>query len=142
MMQTIYNMLTGQIVSTTNRTFGLDLPENFGIIPGSYNAETQYIDAQGQPQDLPQPPQDGQPYKFDWATKTYVPVSQTVTADSQRDQRNALLAEIDRISATRFASLTESQQQELQDYRQALLDVPQQAGFPESVTWPTKPDWL
>lgn len=25
------------------------------------------------------------------------------------------------------------------DYRQALRDVPQQAGFPENVTWPTKP---
>jgi hypothetical protein len=25
------------------------------------------------------------------------------------------------------------------DYRQALRDVPAQAGFPENVTWPTKP---
>ena len=25
------------------------------------------------------------------------------------------------------------------DYRQALRDIPQQAGFPENVTWPTKP---
>jgi len=25
-------------------------------------------------------------------------------------------------------------------YRQALRDIPQQAGFPESVMWPTKPE--
>ena len=25
-------------------------------------------------------------------------------------------------------------------YRQALRDLPQQAGFPENVTWPTKPE--
>ena len=25
------------------------------------------------------------------------------------------------------------------DYRQALRDVPAQAGFPENITWPTKP---
>jgi len=25
------------------------------------------------------------------------------------------------------------------DYRQALRDVPAQAGFPEDITWPTKP---
>ena len=25
------------------------------------------------------------------------------------------------------------------EYRQALRDVPQQSGFPESVTWPTPP---
>jgi hypothetical protein len=26
------------------------------------------------------------------------------------------------------------------DYRQALRDLPSQAGFPNSVTWPTKPE--
>jgi polyphosphate kinase len=34
------------------------------------------------------------------------------------------------------------QQQELQVYRQALLDVPQQSGFPEDVVWPEQPAWL
>jgi len=29
---------------------------------------------------------------------------------------------------------------EWQPYRQALRDVPQQAGFPDSVDWPTPPD--
>ena len=27
-----------------------------------------------------------------------------------------------------------------QDYRQALRDIPQQAGFPADITWPTKPE--
>jgi len=27
-----------------------------------------------------------------------------------------------------------------QDYRQALRDIPQQAGFPTDITWPTKPE--
>ena len=26
------------------------------------------------------------------------------------------------------------------DYRQALRDVPEQEGFPDSITWPTKPE--
>jgi pyruvate,orthophosphate dikinase len=30
----------------------------------------------------------------------------------------------------------------LQEYRQALLAVPQQPGFPDQVIWPTKPSWL
>lgn len=142
MIQTIYNKITGQIVSVTNRTFALDLPQDRGIVPGSYDAETQYIDSTGQVQKLPPRPQDGGQYKVDWATKTWVPVVKPVTEDSVREQRNNLLSNIDRISATRYASLTESQQHELQTYRQALLDVPQQAGFPSSVTWPSKPEWL
>jgi hypothetical protein len=27
-----------------------------------------------------------------------------------------------------------------QDYRQALRDIPQQAGFPADITWPAKPE--
>jgi hypothetical protein len=38
--------------------------------------------------------------------------------------------------------LTTEQQQQLQTYRQALLDVPQQAGFPDTIEWPEKPEWL
>jgi hypothetical protein len=26
------------------------------------------------------------------------------------------------------------------DYRQALRDIPSQAGFPNTVTWPTRPE--
>ena len=29
---------------------------------------------------------------------------------------------------------------EIQTYRQELRDVPQQAGFPHTITWPTHPD--
>jgi len=31
-------------------------------------------------------------------------------------------------------------QVEWQDYRQALRDIPQQAGFPTDIAWPTKPE--
>jgi hypothetical protein len=103
----------------------------------------QYIDSHGQPQDLPQPPQDNNKYKFDWATKIYTLVVDPVTADTERAKRNAaLISTVDRVSATRYDSLTTEQQQELQTYRQALLDVPQQAGFPDTIEWPEKPEWL
>jgi hypothetical protein len=39
----------------------------------------------------------------------------------------------------RWEELSESEQQAWRDYRTALLNVPQQAGFPNSVTWPTAP---
>lgn len=59
----------------------------------------------------------------------YVP-----TADDIRFHRDALLA----ITDWRFrVDMTPSQ--EWVDYCQALRDIPQQAGFPESVVWPIKP---
>lgn len=59
-----------------------------------------------------------------------------------RSIRNDLLSAVDRINPVWYASLTSEQQQELAAYRQQLLNVPQQLGFPETIEWPAKPTWL
>jgi len=56
-------------------------------------------------------------------------------ANEARTQRDALLAETD---WTQVADAPVDAQA-YADYRQALRDVPQQAGFPSDVTWPSKP---
>ena len=38
----------------------------------------------------------------------------------------------------RWDEQPEDKQNKIRDYRQKLLDVPQQEGFPHSVTWPEK----
>ena len=55
-------------------------------------------------------------------------------AQSMRKERNALLAETDWWTVS-DRTMTQAET----DYRQALRDVPAQAGFPENITWPTKP---
>lgn len=52
----------------------------------------------------------------------------------RREERNKLLAETD---WTASSDLTMSD--DWKTYRQALRDVPAQAGFPDTITWPTKP---
>lgn len=63
------------------------------------------------------------------------------TADSERATRDSLLQQLDTIVSNplRFAELTLEQQSELAEYRQFLLDVPQQEGFPLAVDWPVMP---
>lgn len=58
-----------------------------------------------------------------------------------RFKRDALLDELDKVMANqaRWASMTDDEKLAWQNYRQALLDVPQQAGFPHDVVWPIKP---
>ena len=63
-------------------------------------------------------------------------------AASLRAQRNSKLAlEVDPIVSNplRWNELTEAKQTEWAQYRTDLLDVPQQSGFPNTVTFPTKP---
>ena len=77
----------------------------------------------------------------------YVPPTQAEldaeAAAAVRAERDMKLAtEVDTIAgnALRWAALTAEQQQAWADYRQALLDIPQQSGFPHDVVWPTKPE--
>jgi len=66
----------------------------------------------------------------------------TALADSERAKRDSLLAsDVDPIAgnALRWAALTDSERTAWTNYRTALLDVPAQAGFPSTITWPTKP---
>lgn len=58
-----------------------------------------------------------------------------------RHDRNVLLVELDNIvnNPLRWASYTEEYKAQLATYRQELLDVPDQEGFPYNVVWPQKP---
>ena len=50
-----------------------------------------------------------------------------------RTERDNLLSESD------IYALADRITDEWRTYRQALRDVPSQAGFPDNITWPTKP---
>lgn len=62
-------------------------------------------------------------------------------AKEVRRERDTRLSELDKIVSNplRWASYTTEKQNELSEYRQALLDVPQQEGFPYEVKWPEHP---
>ena len=57
----------------------------------------------------------------------------------ERDQR--LISEVDPIvtNPLRWADLTAAEQAEWTQYRTDLLNITDQAGFPKTHTWPTKP---
>ncbi len=61
-------------------------------------------------------------------------------AKAVRAERDRLLATVvDPINAVRWAAMTEPERAAWTAYRQALLDVPEQAGFPSAVVWPEVP---
>ena len=65
-----------------------------------------------------------------------------VTAANVRAERDKILATVvDPLVSNplRWSDLTSDKQTEWSQYRTNLLNVPQQAGFPNSITWPTEP---
>lgn len=76
----------------------------------------------------------------------YTPIVKTAEelAASGRSQRNRLLSELDIALSNpiRYESYTSEQISALTLYRQELLDVPQQVGFPTSFSYPDKPIFI
>lgn len=77
-----------------------------------------------------------------YAEAAPIPAVSEPTAEQQemqvRAQRNSLL-DLSDWTQLPDAPLTAEKKQAWAEYRQALRDVPEQAGFPENVAWPSTP---
>lgn len=83
-------------------------------------------------------------YNYDRINNVWVLDTQTETlelSELSRFERYTLLAEVDAIAGNfiRWSALSREQQDAWVAYREVLLDVPQQAGFPHDIEWPTNP---
>lgn len=63
-------------------------------------------------------------------------------SDFARQQRNDLLTEVDMVASNplRWSSMTKQEQGRWAKYRQELLDITNEEGFPHDIKWPTKPE--
>lgn len=62
----------------------------------------------------------------------------TVLADSARHKRNRLIAATDYLVTPDYP-IEPDRLAKVKIYRQALRDIPEQSGFPRTITWPEKP---
>jgi hypothetical protein len=141
MIYTIYQPETGHITNILNVDCVDDLSNHLdgrSAIEGIFSSDEYYIQDQVAVAKSPKP---GPEYEYNYADHVWQ-ISFIYAIQNVRIQRNKLLAELDTISSVRYASLSAEQQADVQTYRQALLDVPQQTGFPTELVWPTKPTWL
>ena len=62
----------------------------------------------------------------------------TVLAASARQKRDRLIAVTDYLVTPDYP-ISDGRLAKVKIYRQALRDIPEQSGFPRSITWPAKP---
>ena len=62
----------------------------------------------------------------------------TVLAASARQKRDRLLAATDYLVTPDYP-ISDDRLAKVKTYRQALRDIPEQEGFPRTITWPKKP---
>lgn len=77
----------------------------------------------------------------DWVAPTQAEIDADVANAVRAERDGKLRFEVDPIVSNplRWADMSADEQQAWSDYRTALLNVPQQAGFPHTVDWPVKP---
>ena len=83
-----------------------------------------------------------QPHAAPYVPPTQEELDAMAAAEVRTERGRRLKADVDLVAgnAMRWAALSDEQRQAWAGYRQALLDVPQQSGFPHNVTWPSKPE--
>lgn len=61
-----------------------------------------------------------------------------------RVRRDSILTDLDTIISNplRWADFSKSEKQIISQYRKDLLNVPQQEGFPLTINWPDKPEFI
>lgn len=78
-------------------------------------------------------------HTYDSATHSWVLTAENKTlldAETTRKKRNSLLSQSD---WTQMLDVPQAVKGQWAPYRQALRDVPSQAGFPETINWPVAP---
>ena len=68
-------------------------------------------------------------------------VEKDMLSSDIRAERDRLISETDYLTNNDYP-ISEEDRELIRVYRQALRDVPQQEGFPESVIWPEKPSCI
>jgi hypothetical protein len=111
------------------------------FIAGQYDCSEYYI-ADGQPIRIPEKPTDTKKfYKFNFDIKMWLPDAEE-TIKMVRRTRMKMLQLVDTVNPIRYSSLSEEQRQEITKFRQDLLDITDQEGYPYDVVFPVKPAWL
>ena len=59
-------------------------------------------------------------------------------AQQIRAKRNSLLSQTDYLMMPDYP-ISDDKRKLIEEYRQALRDIPEQSGFPRTITWPDKP---
>lgn len=77
-----------------------------------------------------------------WVAPTEQQVYDAQAAVVRMDRDFKLAVDVDPVVSNplRWADMSAEKQQEWDAYRQALLNISEQAGFPFNVSWPTKPE--
>lgn len=110
--------------------------DNATLEIGKANLKTQYHGKNGLT-DYPAKP--GESYRFNFASESWE-FDATIATQLALTKRDQLLqAGPDRVNPMWWSSMSTADQTAVAEYRQALLDITNQTGYPINIEWPPVP---
>lgn len=77
----------------------------------------------------------------EWNENTPEYTAEFLENRARRKRNNLLKKYVDKMNGPRWESMSQEQKDAWVQYRQDLLDVTEQEGFPENIVWPTVPSF-
>jgi hypothetical protein len=136
----------GKLTSVVDTGASDTLPDGAIALPNSVNFQNAlnygYDIAQQKFVELDESQRPSAFHVFDFLGRKWVYLSEQHQA-VMRDERNRRLLDLDMYvcNPLRWNAMSDQHKQMIVLYRQKLLDVPQQDGFPQNIDWPIFPDF-
>jgi hypothetical protein len=136
---TIYDEASGEIIITGTTLAERDVSWQAG--PGQkcifeISGALQYV-SNGAVVNMPPKPTGN--YIFSYSLKTWVPDIKGAEKDALKKRDQLLASGPDRVNPMWWESMSAAEQSEVSQYRQALLDITNQFGYPLDIEWPPLP---
>lgn len=74
-----------------------------------------------------------------WLESTLAPTPEDLALKARLRRHKFLTLYVDTMNSIRWEALSSEEKTAWTEYRQALLDITDQPGFPENITWPNLP---
>lgn len=129
----IYDAKTGQIAQTMRPAPIGDIPK--GLVPPGMSAIRTAQKISGKTHHVRAGKITPKPRKDQAAEATA-----SAWSDLRAQRAAMLMSKVDAINAVRWELMTEAERQAWRDYRQALLDLPQNTPDPRNPKWPEAPE--
>lgn len=129
----IYDVNTGQITQTTRPAPVGKIPP--GLVPDGFSAIRTSKNVSGKTHHVRAGKLVAKPAR-DKAAESIA----LAWTELRIRRANILSRDLDTINAVRWDAMSEPERRAWRDYRQALLDLPQNTVDPRNPTWPKKPE--
>lgn len=129
----------GQITGVTN---DMDRAKSENYILGTYNSNEYYVRNKVAIKYPPKPKNSSHVvYNFDYDTNCWV-INVNETDIMARQLRNEFFKYVDKVNPLWFDELSDLEKIQLAGFRNDLIGITKQPGYPVQIQWPIIPDFL